>query len=452
MPAGAVCAVWQADLVHDAGTGDALARLDRRTAWLLLAAALAALAGLAWWLVPWDWVPGGSLRPAAAGDVLTAAEVERAEDYSSTVRVLGQVSYAVSLAVALVLGLTTRGARLVHRLPGRWWVRTALATAVVLGLQRLVTLPLGLAVRDRNLAEGLTRQALGPWLVDRLLALLVAWVVTTLLVLLVVGPARRSPRRWYLAAGTGAVVLTFAVSLLHPLLVEPLFNRFTPMPQGPLRTSILRLADETGVAVEDVLVADASRRTTTLNAYVSGFAGTRRIVVYDTLLAELDGDEVRSVVVHELGHARHQDVLLGTGLGALGVLGGTALLALLLDAAPLRRRAGVASSADAGVVPLVIALAGLGALLASPVQNVVSRAVEARADRVSLAVTGDRPAFERLQRELSRRSLADPTPPTYSYLIFASHPTVVQRLGIAAAVLPDQPGAGGPALEPAGDR
>ena len=347
MPAGAACAVWQADLVHDAGTGDALARLDRRTAWLVLAAALAALAGLAWWLVPWDWVPGGSLRPAAPRDVLTAAEVERAEDYSSTVRVLGQVSYAVSLAVALVLGLTTRGARLVHRLPGRWWVRTALATAVVLGLQRLVTLPLGLAVRDRNLAEGLTRQALGPWLVDRLLALLVAWVVTTLLVLLVVGPARRWPRRWYLAAGTGAVVLTFAVSLLHPLLVEPLFNRFTPMPQGPLRTSILRLADETGVAVEDVLVADASRRTTTLNAYVSGFAGTRRIVVYDTLLAELDGDEVRSVVVHELGHARHQDVLLGTGLGALGVLGGTALLALLLDAAPLRRRAGVGCPAAA---------------------------------------------------------------------------------------------------------
>ena len=141
-------------------------------------------------------------------------------------------------------------------------------------------------------------------------------------------------------------------------------------------------------------------------------------------------------------------MLLGTGLGAIGVLSGTALLALLLDAAPVRRRAGVASPADARVVPLVLALAALGAVLASPVQNVVSRAVEARADRVSLEVTGDRPAFERLQRELTRRSLAEPTPPTASYLWFASHPTVVQRLGIAAALLPDQPGAGAPGEAP----
>jgi STE24 endopeptidase len=266
----------------------------------------------------------------------------------------------------------------------------------------------------------------------------------TLLVLVVVGAARRWPRRWFLAAGTAAAVLTFAVSLLYPLLVEPLFNRFTPMPESPLRSSILELADEVGVEVQEVLVADASRRTTTLNAYVSGFGGTRRIVLYDTLLAELDPDEVRSVVAHELGHARHQDVLFGTGLGALGVLAGVATLALLLDAAPLRRRAEVSGPGDPRVVPLVVALAALGTFLASPAQNVVSRAVEARADRVSLEVTQDRAAFERLQRELTRRSLGDPTPPRYSYLWFASHPTSVQRLGIAAALLPDQPPAGPP--------
>jgi STE24 endopeptidase len=252
-----------------------------------------------------------------------------------------------------------------------------------------------------------------------------------------VGTARRWPRRWYLVAGAGAAALTFAVSLLYPLLVEPLFNRFTPLPDGPLRSSILRLADETGVHVDDVLVADASRRTTTLNAYVSGFGSTRRIVLYDTLLAELDHAEVRSVVAHELGHARNQDVLLGTALGALGVLAGTAALALLLDAAPLQERSRTLGPTQPTVVPLVLALAAAGAFLASPVQNVVSRAVEARADRVSLEVTRDRASFDRLQGQLASKSLADPTPPRYSYLWFASHPTMVQRLGIAAAVLPD---------------
>ena len=423
--------------MRDGGTTGSPERLDRRTAWLLLAATGGALVVLGWALVPWDWVPGGRLRPAAPEDVLTAGEIARAESYSRYVRPLSQLSYAVGLAVALVLGLTAAGARLVARLPGRWWLQVALATLGVTVLQRLLTLPLGLAVRQRNLTEGLTRQALGPWLLDRLLSLLVAWVVATLLVLVVVGAARRWPRRWYLAAGGGAVVLTFVVSLLYPLLVEPLFNRFTPLADGPLRSSILRLAEETGVEVEDVLVADASRRTTTLNAYVSGYAGTRRIVVYDTLLAGVDSDEVRSVVAHELGHARHQDVLLGTGLGALGVAAGTTALALLLDSRRLRRRAGTAGPDQPGVVPLVLALAAVGTFLASPVQQVVSRAIEARADRVSLAVTGDRAAFEGLQRALTRRSLADPTPPTYSYLWFASHPTVVQRWGIAAAVLPD---------------
>ena len=265
-------------------------------------------------------------------------------------------------------------------------------------------------------------------------------MVATLLVLVVVGAARRWPRRWHLAAGVGGALLTFVVSLLYPLLVEPLFNRFTPMADGPLRSSILRLADETGVEVEEVLVADASRRTTTLNAYVSGYGGTRRIVVYDTLLAGLDPEEVRSVVAHELGHARHQDVLLGTGLGALGVVAGTTVLALLLDSPRLRRRAGSGGPDQPGVVPLVLALAAVGTFLASPAQQLVSRAIEARADRVSLAVTDDRASFERLQRALTRRSLADPTPPRYSYLWFASHPTVGQRWGSAAAVLPDAPG------------
>ena len=432
--------------MHDAATTGARERLDRRPAWLLLLGSLGLLVLLGGALVPWDWVPGAQLRPAAPQDVLTEREVARAESYSGYVRPLSQMSYAGALAVALALGVTSVGARAVGRLPERWWVRAALATLAVTALQRLLTLPLGLAVRERNLEEGLTRQALGPWLLDRLLSLLVAWGVATLLVLVVIGAARRWPRRWYLPAGAGAAVLTFVVSLLYPLLVEPLFNRFTPMSEGPLRSSILRLADATGVEVEEVLVADASRRTTTLNAYVSGYGGTRRIVVYDTLLADLEPDEVRAVVAHELGHARHQDVLLGTGLGALGMVAGTTALALLLDTRRLRRRVGHAGPGDPAVVPLVLALAAVATFLASPVQNLVSRAVEARADRVSLEVTGDRAAFERVQRALTRRSLADPTPPTYSYLWFASHPTVVQRWGIAAALLP------GPSAPAPGER
>ena len=142
------------------------------------------------------------------------------------------------------------------------------------------------------------------------------------------------------------MVVTVVGSALYPVLVEPLFNKFTPMPDGPLRSAILRLADREGVHVDEVLVADASRRTTTLNAYVSGLGGTRRVVVYDTLLAKAPPAEVKVVVAHELAHAKNHDVLLGTGLGALGSVGGVALLALLLDSRSLRARAGVHGPGD----------------------------------------------------------------------------------------------------------
>ena len=299
---------------------------------------------------------------------------------------------------------------------------------------RVVTLPFALAVRARSLDAGLTDQALGPWLRDVAVSFGITLVTSAVLVLLVVGVARRFPRRWFVPVGALGVVLAFAVAYVYPLAVEPLFNRFTPMADGPLKTSILQLADREGVRVDDVLVADASRRTTTVNAYVSGLGGTRRVVVYDTLLNDLPPDQVRAVVAHELGHAANHDVLVGTGLASVGALLGTALLALVLDARPLQRRSGTTGAPDPAVACFVLACLALGTLLATPAQNAVSRAIEARADRASLEATHDPAAFDRLQRQLALRSLADPTPPTWSQLVFGTHPTVLQRIGIAAAL------------------
>ncbi len=213
-----------------------------------------------------------------------------------------------------------------------------------------------------------------------------------------------------------------------------MFNKFTPLPDGALRSSILRLADREDVPVDDVLVADASRRTTTLNAYVSGFWGTRRVVLYDNLLDDLPPDQIRSVVAHELGHARHHDVLLGTGLGSLGALAGVCLLALVLDAPAVRRRAGVTGAGDPAVAALVLAAVAVGSFLSSPAQNTVSRAIEARADRAALEATDDPVSFDGLQRQLALHSLADPSPPAITQFWFGSHPTVLQRIGIAEAV------------------
>jgi STE24 endopeptidase len=196
---------------------------------------------------------------------------------------------------------------------------------------------------------------------------------------------------------------------------------------------VLRLADREGVHIDDVLVADASRRTTTLNAYVSGFGDSRRVVVYDNLMHGVPRAEVLSVVAHEIGHAREHDVLLGTALSALAGVAGIGLLALLLDDSRLQRWTRTHGPADARAVPTMLALFVVASALVLPAQNAVSRSIEARADRDALVATRDPAAFRGIQKSLALRSLADPSPPTLLHVWFGTHPTVLQRMGIADA-------------------
>src|SRR3954447_14031881 len=284
--------------------------------------------GIALVLAPWDPIPGGPLHPPAAASVFSAAEIRRAEEFASLARVWSWCSLVASLVLACVLGFTRLGATLVDRIRGPWWWRI-IVTVVALGLAgRLVTLPFAVLLRRRVLDFGLSHQAWGAFFVDLAKGLAVDLVATSIAVVVLVGVARRWPRAWPALAGLMLAGLVMLGSFAYPLLVEPLFNSFTPLPDGTLRTQIFELADREGVHIDDVLVADASRRTTTLNAYVSGFGSSRRVVVYDNLVDDVDDREALSVVAHELGHARHDDVLTGSLLGAAGALLGVGLLGM----------------------------------------------------------------------------------------------------------------------------
>ncbi|MCR1781680.1 M48 family metalloprotease [Nocardioides carbamazepini] len=377
--------------------------------------------------VPWHPVPDGLPDPVTASSVFTREQIERGEHYALWGRIWSWSRLAVSLGVAVWLGFGQTGRRWAGRLRGWWWVR---AVVVVVGLAvvgELVTLPFGIALRMLGLDEGLVTSSWGAWGLDQVKGLLVTVVGTSIAVVALVGCMRRLPRLWPAAAGLAAAVLVVLGSFAYPVVVEPVFNRFASLPDGPLRSDVLALADAEGVAVDDVLVADASRRTTTLNAYVSGFGHSRRVVLYDTLVEDSPRNETLSVVAHELAHAKYDDVLTGTLLGASGALLGVGLLGLVL---PGPRR-GRMDEDEVTSVPRVLALVALATLLAAPVQNGISRAVETRADQTALEVTNAPQSFVDLQRRLALRSHADPTPPAWSQWWFGSHPTVLQRIGLA---------------------
>jgi len=413
------------------GAGDDRPLTDRRVAWWLVAVGGAAFVVLAWLLVPWQPVPGGAPDPVPADSVFTAAEIARAEDYARTARLLSWAFLAVALVVACGLGFTGVGARLLGRRQLPWMLSVVGLVSVVLLVGQFATLPFGLLLWDHRSDAGLTNQPLSGFLVDQLRSLGVGAVFTSLGLLVVVGCARRWSTWWPVVAGVLSAGLVVIGSFLYPLVIEPVFNKFEPLADGHLRAEIMQLADQEGVHVDDVLVADASRRTTTLNAYVSGFGDTRRVVVYDNLVETAPEDEVLAVVGHELAHAHHDDVLIGTALGAAGTVFGVGLLALVVGHPGVRRRSGAAGMADPRVVALVLALTALGTLASAPIQNAVSRRIETRADVDALKATGDPVAFVKLQRRLALTSLADPTPPAWSQFWFGSHPTVLDRIAVA---------------------
>jgi STE24 endopeptidase len=387
---------------------------------------------------PWTVLPEppGGYTPVDPTAGLSPAQVERAESFASALRPASLISLLLGLAVSAVLGLTRLGARLVCAVArpfgGGWLAQVLLGTAALTFLGRLATLPLSAYAETVRHRYGISTRSWPLWLRDVAVSTAISAAITALALMSFLWLVRRAPRTWWAWSAAVAAGFVVAGSFLYPVVIEPAFNTFEPMAAGELRSDLLALAERSGVPVQDVLVSDASRRTTTLNAYVSGFGSTRRIVVYDTVLDELPDDEIESIVAHELGHVVNGDVLTGTLTGALGAAAAVAFVAWLLGRTALLRRVGAESPGDARVVPLVLFLLAAGTVLSTPVHNLVSRQIEARADLHALDLTGDPVAFVDMQRRLLSRNLGDPDPPAVWQWLFGSHPTAAQRMAFAA--------------------
>lgn len=399
---------------------------------------------------------GGSMRPAAIALVLlglvivavaafttpwraltaappdpardfTAAQIAKAQAFDAATTLPSYLSLALTIIFAGLLVATPIAPRVLGRLKGPWWLRVILGVAVVSAAVELIRWPLGMWFETILRDYGLSIQDWGGWAGDRLKNLGVEVFLICVMLLALVALARRF-RRWWIPAAVGAFVLTVVTSFVYPVVFEPLFNDFTSMEQGELRTNLLDMARRDGVPVEDVLVADASRRTTALNAYVSGFGATRRIVVYDTLL-RAPQREVELVVAHELGHAKYDDVLYGTLIGGLGA--GFGAIALFLVFNSVRRRTGLTSIGDPRAVGVVMGLMTFGSLLMGPAQNTISRHIEARADVHALNLTQDPAMFIAMQKRLAITNISDLSPDAVEYVLYASHPSGPERIAMA---------------------
>jgi STE24 endopeptidase len=364
--------------------------------------------------------------PVRAGSYFSEEDVRRA-------RAFRRPQVAVHLArmaldTAVLGALVRRPPRVLHGPFRRPLVAAAVSGCALATLVRAAGLPLDALARRRGRRVGLVTGSWGGWAGDVARSTAIGGALAGTGAALGLALVRRSPGRWWVPGSAAMVASATLSAYVAPVLLDPVFNRFVPLAPGPLRDDVLALARRAGVDVGQVLRMDASRRTTAVNAYVTGLGRTKRVVLYDTLLDGFPPEEVRSVVAHELAHVHHRDV--GRSLVFLAVVAPAALRAAARVAdrlAPPEDRPGPVA------LPALTLATGAVASLVGIVANQLSRRVEARADAYALRLTGDPDAFIGFERRIVTRNVADPAPSRVVSFLLASHPRAVERIGTAVA-------------------
>jgi STE24 endopeptidase len=376
-------------------------------------------------------------RLAEAGRALRIppAEMERALAYARDRHRFGLVSSWAEVAAGLpllaagALGAVDAGARSIASALDLGAVGTGLAFFAVLGGAAAVFgLPFGLyhafVIEQRH---GFNRQTLAGFLADFVKGLALSAALGGALLAALLAIMEGTGARWWLWAWAVTSVFGAFTAWIYPTLLAPLFNRFTPLPEGELRDRILALAARVGFRPGGLFVMDASRRTAHGNAYFTGLFRQKRIVLFDTLLEALAPGEVVAVLAHELGHFKLRHVrnrLLRSALATGALFWGIGLclpLRVFYDAFA------VTPSSHAAL--LVFGLwFGLVAFVAQPLGSALSRREEFAAD--AFAVRSGAPASELVEALLKLREKSRLLPlshPLYSWL-YHSHPPLLERL------------------------
>jgi STE24 endopeptidase len=365
--------------------------------------------------------------PVDARAYFSPAQLEKAEDFRSGQLWLYGASLLIELGVLVVLvrkappRLRTFGAR--HPV----LAGAAVAAGVSVTLT-LATLPVSAISRQRAKDVGLVTQSWLGWVGDVAKSQGIAIVLWGAGGALLVVGMRRLGRRWWIAGSVVVVAFGVIITYASPVVLDPLFNKFTPLKEGRTRSGVLELAKRAGVDVGQVYEIDASKRTTASNAYVTGLGHTKRVVLYDNLLKDFTPAETRLVVAHELGHVRHHDVPHGLLYLALVAPFGMFAVARLGE-----RLAGREAAGTPAAIPALVLAVAIVVPVITVISNQLSRAVEQRADAFALELTDEPETQIAFQRRIAVKNVSDPDPPGWVTFLLGTHPPTIERIGQAEA-------------------
>lgn len=390
--------------------------------------------------------PVSDISPAAVHDVQTAngdalyplspERQAQLEEYSLLRNIWRFVEPLVSIAILLFFLLSGFATKV------RTWAQTARRKFLVVALV-VVTL----IVADYALSfpfhlfrgffveryYGFMNQSFLGWLGDDLLALVLFACLATIPVWFFYQLVEMT-RRWWLWFSIGTMPFLVVLVVVAPVLIDPIFNDFEPLADRKLEARIVALAEEAGIEGAAIYRMDASRQSSKVNAYVTGLLGSKRIVLYDTLIDPFDEDEVAFVTAHEMGHYVMHHIWWGLGIAFVMILSALWLISRLIQPVihRFRHRFGFARLSDVASLPLVMLFVTIISFLIQPVSNAASRHMERQADRYGFRLSGvSAETAASSYEKLSAHNMSDPSPPAWIEFWFYTHPSLEHRIEAA---------------------
>jgi len=337
------------------------------------------------------------------------------------------------LVLFLFLGISVFLRRQIEKITRkRFWV-IALYTLLFLIIAFIVGLPTSYYGFSLEHKFELSNQTFLQWFGEQLLALLVMAVIVLIAVEGIYLALKKAPRTWWIYVSVVFIGFTVVLVNLAPVLILPLFNVYTPLPEGELRDRLVGLSHRANVQVEDIFTVDMSKQTKKANAMFTGLGNTKRIVLGDNLVDQFTTDEIEVVIAHEMGHNLMHHIWLGIFFSAIMATIGFLIIHLTGPRiiTRFRNRLKIDNMADVASLPLIFLIFVIYGLITMPIFPAFSRHMERQADRFALDMTQNREAFISAMDELAYMNLSDPDPsPIIEFLLY-DHPPISKRIKFA---------------------
>jgi len=294
---------------------------------------------------------------------------------------------------------------------------------------QLILLPLsyyrGFIIEHRF---GLSNQTLSMWFSDFIKSRAISFVISTGALTGIYALMVYLPKYWWQVSAVAFIIFIIIGTYLYPIIIDPLFYKFEKLEDNKLKSQIIDISRKAGIEIEDVLVADASRRTSRANAYFTGIGNSKRIVIFDNLLNKFTGQQTVAVIAHEIGHWHYKhiikNIILGSALGVLAVF----LLQIILGKAGL--------VGDFKAILLIILLMSTLSFITMPVQNTISRFFEKQADEFALKLTEDPEVQISLTVKLASSNLSNVCPHPLIKVLLYIQPSKMERIKLAEQFSP----------------